>query len=192
VVNRRRFAAPQNRSHWGDRKNEIVPFTPFHGGIGLALKGPLSRRFSFTIFTATQVAIDLESGYFLFTGQEPVHRFFHSFVGASIVCFAVAVLARPLCEAFLRRCARELGDEKPEWMDLHPKISRSSALLSAFLGMFGHVIPDSIMHADSRPFAPFSNENPFLDLVSLGYLHIGLTLLGAFGFGWMVLAARLR
>ena len=167
-----------------------MPITPFHGGIGLAFKGPLARNFSFTIFTVTQVAIDLESGYFLFTGQQPVHRFFHTFIGASIACFAVALLLRPFCEAFLRRCARELGDERPPWLELDARISHRAAFLSATVGMLGHVIPDAIMHADSRHFAPFSLANPFLNLLSLGDLHIGLTALGAFGFGWMLLAAK--
>jgi hypothetical protein len=174
------------------RKRALVPITPFHGGIGLACKGPLARRFSFTIFTATQVAIDLESAYFLFTGQHPVHRFFHTFIGASLVCLVVATLGRPLCEAILRWSVRALGAERPAWWDGDASISRSSALLSALVGMLGHVIPDAIMHADARPLAPFSDHNPILALISLGALHIALVALGAIGFGWMIVAARLR
>lgn len=167
-----------------------MPITPFHGGIGLACKGPLARRFSFTIFTATQVAIDLESAFFLFSGQYPVHRFFHTFVGASLVCLAVALLARRPCEALLRAAAHALGDARPAWLDLNPSIARSTALWSALAGMLGHVIPDAIMHADARPFAPLSDANPLLGLISLANLHVGLLVLGAAGFGWMLFAAR--
>jgi hypothetical protein len=169
-----------------------VPITPFHGGIGLACKGPLARRFSFAIFTATQVAIDLESAFFLFSGQYPVHRFFHTFIGASLVCLAVALLARRPCEALLRAVARALGDGRPAWLDLKPTIARSTALWSALAGMLGHVIPDAIMHADARPFAPFSDGNPLLGLTSLAKLHLGLVVLGAVGFGWMLATARAR
>jgi hypothetical protein len=169
-----------------------MPITPFHGGIGLACKGPLGRRFSFTVFTATQVAIDLESAYFLVTGQYPVHRFFHTLAGASLVCLGVATLGRPLCEAILRGCVRVLGDQRPRWWEPHTEISRSTALLSAFVGMLGHVVPDAIMHADARPLAPFSDENPLLDRIALGHLHLGLIVLGAAGFGFMLLRARRR
>jgi hypothetical protein len=169
-----------------------VPITPFHGGIGLACKGPLARRFSFTVFTATQVAIDLESAYFLFTGHHPVHRFFHTFIGASLVCLVVATLGKPLCEAVLSGCDRVLGAGRPSWWDDDTSISRSTALLSASVGMLGHVIPDAIMHADARPLAPFSDRNPLLGLIPLGDLHIGLVVLGAIGFGWMIATAKLR
>jgi len=40
-----------------------MPITPFHGGIGLAFKGPLDQRFSFSLFVLTQISIDLESAY---------------------------------------------------------------------------------------------------------------------------------
>lgn len=69
-----------------------MPVTPFHGGIGLACKGPLGARFSFTVFVATQIVIDLESGYFLFTGQYPVHRFLHTFLG-SLVSLHLGLIA---------------------------------------------------------------------------------------------------
>ena len=169
-----------------------MPITPFHGGIGLACKGPLGRRFSFTIFTATQIAIDLESAYFLFTRQYPVHRFFHTILGASLMCLTVALLARRPCEALLRSTTRALGAARPTWLDLEPGISRSTALASAAVGMLGHVIPDAIMHADAQPFAPWSDANPLLDAVALGDLHLGLVALGALGFGWTLSASFVR
>lgn len=49
-----------------------MPFTPFHGALGLAAKAASPRRFSFTVFAATQVAIDLESGFNLFLERDPV------------------------------------------------------------------------------------------------------------------------
>ena len=51
--------------------------------------------------------------------------------------------------------------------------------------MFGHVIPDAIMHADARPLAPFSAVNPFLDLISLTDLHLGLVAMGVGGILWL-------
>jgi hypothetical protein len=163
-----------------------MPITPFHGGVGLLCKPPLGRRFSFTVFVATQVVIDLESGYFLFTQQRPVHRFFHTFIGASLVCLFVAIALRRPCEAILRAWPDDLW---PRWLERDRAIPRSTALLTALLGMLGHVVPDSIMHADARPLAPFSDHNPLLGLLDLAELHLGLIALGVAGLVWLRLQA---
>jgi hypothetical protein len=169
---------------------ERVPVTPFHGGIGLACKGPLGARFSFTVFVATQIVIDLESAYFLLTEQHPVHRFLHTFLGASLACLFVALVLRSPCEAVLRALP---ADFLPQWLDRdgNRKISTATALLSAFAGMLAHVVPDAVMHADVRPLAPFSDVNPFLNAISLVSLHLGLVGLGLFGLVWLSVAAWL-
>ena len=166
-----------------------MPVTPFHGGIGLACKGPLGARFSFTIFAATQVVIDLESAYFLFTQQYPVHRFLHTFLGASLACLLVALTLRGPCEMLLRSVP---DDAWPGWIDRDPSISRVTALQSAFVGMLGHVVPDAVMHADARPLAPFSDANPLLNAVSLSALHLALVGLGGLGLVWLLAAAWFR
>jgi membrane-bound metal-dependent hydrolase YbcI (DUF457 family) len=166
-----------------------MPITPFHGGLGLLCKPALGRRFSFTIFVATQVVIDLESGYFLLTRQYPVHRFLHTFVGASLACLFVAVVLRRPCQALLRAVP---DDVWPRWLERSVEISGPTALRSAFVGMLGHVVPDAIMHADARPFAPFSDGNPFLRLMDVGDLHLAFVAIGALGVGWLRLLAWYR
>lgn len=166
-----------------------MPITPFHGGVGLLCKAPLGNRFSFTVFVATQVVIDLESAYFLFTRQYPVHRFLHTFLGACLACLFVAVVLRRPCEALLRWLA---NDVLPKWLDRDPHIPRSTALLSALIGMLGHVIPDAIMHADAQPFTPFAAGNPLLDAIPLGVLHLGLIVSGALGIVWLRVHSWLR
>jgi membrane-bound metal-dependent hydrolase YbcI (DUF457 family) len=138
-----------------------VPVTPFHFGVGLAAKGASPPRVSLLIFCATQIAIDCESGYHLWRGDYPIHRTLHTFLGATALCVAVAlVLKRALPSA---------------------RISTRTALLSAALGVLGHVIPDAIMHDDVRPFAPLTDENPFFGLVSLSALHLALVVAGVLG-----------
>ncbi len=68
-----------------------MPFTPFHLGPGLLIKAAAPTRFSFAAYTATQVAIDLESGYFLFSGQTPVHRTAHTFLVGGAVRVVIGV-----------------------------------------------------------------------------------------------------
>lgn len=162
-----------------------MPFTPFHLGVGLICKAPRPKRFSLTIFTTTQVAIDLESGFNLVFGRDPVHRFCHTFLGATLVCLVVAlILRRPL-----ETLSRLLRPMLPPLWPMAPEITVRVALVSAAVGMVGHVIPDAIMHSDSRPFTPFSDTNPFLGVLSLEILHIGLMALGIAGLSWLRIVA---
>jgi hypothetical protein len=71
-----------------------LPVTPFHFGPGLALKGAAAPMFSWSAFAVAQVVIDCETIYYLVKRGYPVHRFFHSFLGA-----AVAGCWRPSCSA---------------------------------------------------------------------------------------------
>jgi membrane-bound metal-dependent hydrolase YbcI (DUF457 family) len=60
-------------------------------------------------------------------------------------------------------------------------ISWPAAITGAFVGTYSHVALDSLMHADMRPLAPFSETNGLLHLVSLGALHLGCVLSGLLG-----------
>jgi len=162
-----------------------MPITPFHLGVGLICKAPRPKRFSLTVFATTQVAIDLESGFNLALARDPVHRFCHTFLGATLVCLTVAlVLRRPL-----ESLSRLLRPMLPRWWPMVPEITLRVALVSAAVGMVGHVIPDAIMHSDSRPFVPFSDANPFLGLLPLETLHLGLMALGIVGLAGLRVAA---
>jgi cytochrome bd-type quinol oxidase subunit 2 len=148
-----------------------MPVTPFHGGLGLLGKGLAGPRFSFIAFCATQVAIDLESGYHLLRGDWPVHRLFHTAIGATLVCAFVVLALRWLA-------ARTRG---PLRDDLASLVPRAGALVAIGAGVLGHLVPDAIMHFDVQPLAPFSEANPLYDLVSLTTLHWGLVICGAVG-----------
>jgi hypothetical protein len=157
-----------------------MPVTPFHGGIGLAFKGAAPRRFSFLLFCCTQVAIDLESGYHIVRGDWPIHRFFHTFLGAILVCL-IAVFA---CRLVIRAVQRKLAERPDVRGRIQPaEISWRVAIGTAFIGCLGHVIPDAIMHYDVEPFAPFTTVNPFYEVVSVGALHGALVAIGVVGLG---------
>src|SRR5262245_1529736 len=81
-----------------------MPFTPFHFGPAAVMKAVAPAHFSFTVFCYSQVVTDLESGFYLFRGEYPVHRFFHTYVGATIVGLACALTGRPVCQLALRVC----------------------------------------------------------------------------------------
>ncbi len=134
-----------------------MPFTPFHFGLGLLFKS-LERRFSFIYFAAAQVFIDLEPLYFIVTRQYPFHRVLHTYMGCTVVIVVLLVFL-PLYNFAVTRI---LG-----WA----KISFKAALLSAAVGAYSHVLLDSLLHEDMRPFRPFLNTNVALNIISSGALY---------------------
>ena len=158
-----------------------MPFTPFHFGPGAALKAMIRSHFSFVIFCYSQVATDLESGFYLLRGEYPIHRFFHTYVGATIVGFFCAITGRPLCQLVLRACQGSSATRLVDRLIAPPKMQWSVAFTSSIIGTYSHVFLDSIMHRDIAPFNPFSAANPTLDLVSLSSLHALCLILGVAG-----------
>jgi len=151
-----------------------MPFTPFHFGPGAAIKAVVPASFSLGIFCFAQVVMDLESGYHLLLGDYPVHRFLHTYLGATLVAPVCAIGGKYSCE-YLLRGIQTWG------LRLGTEISWPAAFLSAFLGTESHVLLDSIMHSDVVPFSPWSHANPFLHVIGLGTLHLLCLILGAIG-----------
>ena len=69
-----------------------MPITPFHFGPGAAVHAIAPRHISFLAFCAANVLIDVETLYYMLTRQYPWHRFFHTYVGATIIVVATVVL----------------------------------------------------------------------------------------------------
>src|ERR1700736_5515159 len=140
-----------------------MPITPFHFGPGAAIHAAAPRYVSFLAFCAANVLIDFEPLYYLLTGQYPLHRFFHTYVGAVIVAMATVVLF-----TLARRLTRVWSLPNPfRWQDL----GIWGAAIGATAAPLSHIFFDSIMHPDIRPFAPFSDSNPMLLAVTVPILH---------------------
>jgi len=85
-------------------------------------------------------------------------------------------------EMLLFMAARHLASrmtlpDLPGWKSL----SVRAVTVGALLGAWSHVLLDSIMHADIRPLAPFSDGNSFLHFVSVDMLHGTCLVLGVLG-----------
>jgi len=152
-----------------------MPITPFHFGPGAAIKAAAPSYFSFTVFCFAQVVTDCETAYYLFQGMYPVHRFFHTYLGATFVGFGSLIIGRPLCQWALRILNG--------WRDgsANSDIPIRSAVAGAFIGTYSHVFLDSIMHPDILPLMPFSPANPLRGIVSLYTLHLSCLILGCLG-----------
>jgi membrane-bound metal-dependent hydrolase YbcI (DUF457 family) len=131
-----------------------VPVTPFHFGPGLLFRA-LSKRIDFWSFAAANVVIDLESGWNMVRRSWPVHRFLHTFLGASL-----AILPAAIAGFVAWRLLRRLGAVTAA----SPGVA--ALLAGAALGAWTHVLLDAVMHADVRPFHPWSDANPLLDRMS--------------------------
>ncbi|MBR7746020.1 hypothetical protein [Undibacterium baiyunense] len=140
-----------------------MPFTPFHFGPGAVIHAIAPKQVSFLAFCAANVMIDVEPLYFMITRHDRLHQFFHTYVGATLVALATLLLFFG-CRAFARHfwLPNLFG-----WQDLQPK----QVAVGAIIGTYSHIVLDSIMHMDITPFAPFSDINPLLRIVSLSTLH---------------------
>jgi hypothetical protein len=158
-----------------------LPFTPFHFGPGLALKGVASPVFSWSAFAAAQVLIDCETLYYLVRQEYPVHRFFHSFLGAT----AAGLLAAILCAGIVRASAVGfpwlIAPLVGSTSSARGEVSPVGVVLGGLAGGLSHPFLDGIMHPDVRPFMPWSENNPFLGLMGVGQLHLACIAAGVFG-----------
>ena len=158
-----------------------MPVTPFHLGPGLALKSFAPRNVSFTIFAFTQILIDLEALYYFAIDDGHMHRHLHSFLGAAIVAGVGVAIGRPICQWLLKKWNSHLSPKQRQWLYVEPKISFKSAIWGAALGALSHIVLDSIMHGDMKPFLPFSNKNGLYGLLTLDQLDLLCMFSGVLG-----------
>ena len=115
------------------------------------------------IYGWTQVVMDLQPLIVLLTGEGHLHGFTHTYLGATLIAVFSALSGKYLSEAALQIAElRSPSNVEIRWF---------VALISAFIGSFSHVLLDSLMHGDLRPFYPISQHNPFLGVVSVEFLH---------------------
>lgn len=154
---------------WG--LGSSMPVTPYHLGPGAALKALAPRTFSFAVFGLTQVVIDLETLYNVIRQSEVLHRHLHTYAGATVVAVVGTVLGRPLSIAGLRAWNATVGRERTGLLRVDSSVSWKSAAISASIGAYSHIVFDSMMHRDIRPWAPWSEANGLLEIIPVVALH---------------------
>lgn len=150
-----------------------MPFTPFHMGPGIAIKALLQGSFSLMVFGWAQIVMDIQPLIVLISREGHLHGFSHTYVRGALIAVFSALSGKYLSEIGLFI----LGVNR----DWQVKIAWWVAFLSAFVGTFSHVLLDSIMHADVKPFSPFSTHNSFLGLITVQELHKLCLYTGAIG-----------
>ncbi|HEX3282474.1 MAG TPA: DUF4184 family protein [Pyrinomonadaceae bacterium] len=158
-----------------------MPFTPYHFGPGLLVKGFAARWYSWTAFVVAQIVIDCETLYYLLRQQYPLHRTLHTFMGATIVGLATAATligSKWLAEKAMPRLFSESRFRQPS---IRSEATTLGLLVGGFVGGASHPLLDGIMHRDIRPFLPWSASNPLLGLISIETLEIGCEMAGLVG-----------
>jgi membrane-bound metal-dependent hydrolase YbcI (DUF457 family) len=143
----------------------------------------IPRYFSFSVFCFAQVLSDCETAYYMLRGEYPIHRWMHTYVGATAVAAFCTVVGRPICGLLLRVWLSLPAATVKRYFPATPHVSLTSAASGAFIGTYSHVFLDSIMHRDVVPLTPWSGENSLYRVISVFTLHALCICLGLFG-GW--------
>ena len=165
-----------------------MPFTPFHMGPGLLIKAAAPRRVSLVAFGTVQLAIDLETLYYMTNGEAPLHRTLHTFLFGTLFSMAIGGLVFSIGWLTHRLVARRaismsIGAALPLF---EPETSAAGVFGGAIVGAVTHVILDGIMHGDAQPFAPFTDANPMVGLIRWDPLHLMCVVMGVAGGIWLV------
>ena len=160
-----------------------MPATPFHFGPGLLIKAVAPRHFSMAAYSLSQVVIDIESGYYMLQNAAPVHRQAHT--------FALGGLIGLLCGLIVSKVGAWVArprDVVPEALAAEYRLP--VAVLSGIFGGIFHSVLDGIMHADIRPFRPFTQANPLYGLVSVEILYLFCIITGIVGAALLLALQR--
>ena len=131
------------------------------------------KRISFLAFCGANVLTDTEPLYYMVQGKWPIHRFFHTFVGATFIG-AVTLVVGVVLVSLSRRIALP---NYFAWQQLRAL----PIAVGAFLGTYSHIVLDGMTHVDMRPLAPFSQANPMLGWVNYWQVQLICVALGALG-----------
>lgn len=153
-----------------------MPFTPFHFGPGLLIKGLLPASFSFSTYALANVAMDIEPLYRMLSGDAQLHGATHTLIGAGIIGTATALWGR----VAIRR-AWKLYERWSANAGAPFEITARQAWMGALLGTISHVLMDAVMHLDVRPFLPLTDANPWLDISCTEHVYLGCVLAGMAG-----------
>ena len=135
----------------------LVPFTPFHLGPALLFGLALSVAFDLPTLLVASVIPDVEPFYVMYfhVSDYPLHGFFHSYIGSSILAVLVALVIYPLKNQLNKIMVN---------FRISQKSSFKKILFTSFVGVYFHVFLDSFLYEEMSPFYPLQG-NPFINLL---------------------------
>ncbi len=140
-----------------------MPFTPFHLGPALLIGILLIYYIDFPTLLVASVILDIEPFIVLLLDLNyPLHGFFHSFLGGTIVILPLSFIMFKL---------RPTLNPITDFFKIEQKSSFLHIFVASIIGIYSHILLDAPLYIDIQPFFPL-NFNPFLNTLGLG----GLTL----------------
>ena len=135
-----------------------MPFTPYHFGpsgfVGLVFR----KWIDIPVFVLANVVVDIEVLVIMLLGiGKSVHRYCHTLLIGAVVGVIWAVAAYPL---------RHFFKKIMQIFRVRYETSFCKMLISGILGVWFHVLIDSLCWGDVRPFWPL-DANPLLNLVTV-------------------------
>jgi hypothetical protein len=151
-----------------------MPFTPYHLGPALGLGLLLRKYLHAPTFMLANVIVDVEPFLVLVFGlRYPLHGYLHTFFAAFFLGLAVGY-AGFLLESFLHPIFKvfllEVGD----------RLNLRSFLFAGVLGTLLHVLLDSPLYDDIRPFYPLT-ANPLYNPALSSEVYGVCVWMGIFG-----------
>ncbi len=135
-----------------------MPLTPYHFGPGLFIGLLFLSFIDFPTFLIASVIVDIEPFLvLLFNLNYPLHGFFHSFLGGTIIALILTVIMTKI---------REFFTPLMRFFKIEQEISFKKILFASLLGINIHILLDSPIYTDIRPFFPL-DFNPFYRITSL-------------------------
>ncbi|PVX27451.1 MAG: hypothetical protein CW716_02235 [Candidatus Bathyarchaeum sp.] len=148
-----------------------MPFTPYHIGPGLFLGLVLLGLIDFPTFLVANVIVDVEPFLVLFFDLNyPLHGFFHSFLGGTLVAVLLALVMFKIRDKLTPVLA---------FFQIKQKVSFKRIIVASFSGIYLHILLDSPIYSDIQPFYP-SAYNPFFSGGILAGLESYIFCIGSF------------
>jgi len=135
-----------------------MPFTPLHLGPALFFGMVLLRYIDLPTFLVANVIVDVEPLLILTLGLHrmyglPLHGLLHTFLGGTFVALLLVLVMKRM-SGFTESLTRLIG--------LEQRPSPRKIYAASLSGVYLHILLDSRLYTDIRPFYPFA-FNPFLD-----------------------------
>ena len=162
-----------------------MPFTPFHLGPALCLGIPMRKYIHAPTFILASVLLDIEPLFVLVMGLNyPLHGYLHTFIAAIVmgVVFGFAMF-------FLERTMHPLY--KALSLEQEATFEKTHFMIAGVLGTMLHVLFDSPLYWDIRPFYPLT-ANPLYGSVSSLEIYLLSVWMGVLGmvFYFLLLFSR--
>ena len=152
----------------------------------MLVKAALPKHFSIVVFGLTQIALDLEVLWYLARWNPPLHRFWHTYLGATVVAAVFALAGKPasqLIKSIWNHISKHCTD-----VDLSVPVRTSwlASATAATVGAYSHILLDSLFHPDIEPMQPWSTNNPLLCIIDPIMLQVGCVIVGIIGLAWFL------